>query len=569
MTRRGRRSRGLWLLALVVALATGGTVPAGADTTTQPQTFQGPGYSPEYADPPTGSENQSKLWFHADAWWALIVEPTGRSARVFELMPDHTWRPTSAVVNTDTGDVGDALRDGDAVHVVTRSSDASLFYVNLSFDAAARDYRVAAPVLVTPRNSGSPPTIAKDAAGALWVGYATATNVVVIRSLDGGLTWGRVTTLSSGGPGGAVEAGALIAFDDRVGMLWSDQASGSFRFASHRAGDDPTVWTQEVAVSGPNVADNHVSLGRIPGASGDTLVAVVKTADGDPIGNPAAGKIAVLVRAPGGQWSTVLVSSLDEGFNDPIVQVDLATNSLHVLASYNGSIVRKTSPLDAIAFPPGMGTTLVNGTGHQLSNPTGTKDVLDARSGLVVLASDWHSRTYRHAEMPLGPPAADPADQVPPTSPPTVQAQVLSSGAVALSWAAASDGDRWVPGGTGVPVAGYVVSRDGVEIASVPTTGMRDQLPAASETAASRVVEYSVAAVDASGNRSAPAALTVEIPAGGSSRTLVLVAVGLLALAAVLAAGYLLYRWRVVRGTQLPRPPQRSRELTRERTPVA
>jgi hypothetical protein len=572
MTPGARRARPLWLLALVAALAMamGGFVPAAADPATQPQTFQGSGYSADYPEPPTGSENQSKLWFHADAWWALLVEPTGRSVRVLELMPDHTWRPTSAVVNADAGDVGDALRDGNTVHVVTRGSDASLLYVNLTFDAAARDYRVAAPVLVTTRNSASPPTIAKDAAGALWVGYANATNVVVTRSVDGGLTWGRVTTLATAGPGGTPEVGALVAYDDRVGMLWSDQATGSFRFASHRAGDDPTVWLQEDAVSAPFVADDHVSLGRIPGDAGDTLVAVVKTAHGDPIGNPAAGMIDLLVRAPGGQWSVVPVSTVEDGLNDPVLQIDLATRTLHVLAAFNGSIVRKSSPLDTIAFAPGTGTTLVNGTGYQLSNPTGTKDPLDARSGLVVLASDWHSWTYRHAELSLGPPPADPGDQVAPTSPPTVQAQVLSSESVALSWAAATDGNRWVPGGTGVPVAGYILSRNGVEVAKVTSTGVEDQVPAMPETEGPRVVEYSVVAVDASGNRSVPAPLTVELPGAEQARPLVLVAIGLLVLAGVLTAGYLLYRWKVARDTRLPYAPRPSREehATR-RLPVA
>ena len=557
----------LWLLPLVAAaLAMGGIGPAAADRPMPPQTFEGPGYSATYTEPPTGSENQSKLWFHADAWWALLVEPTGRSARVSELMPDHTWRPTSAVVNADVGDVGDALRDGDTVHVVTRGSDASLFYVGLSFDAAAREYRVGAPVLVTPRNSSSPATIAKDAAGVLWVGYANATNVVVTRSEDGGLTWGRVTTLASGGDTTFTpEVGALVAYDDRVGMIWSDQATGSFRFASHRVGDDPTIWVQEVAVAGPTVADNHVSLDRIPGEAGDTLVAVVKTGFGDPIGAPAAGLIDLLVRAPGGQWSTVPVSTVDDGLNDPILQVDLATRTLRVFAQHNDSIVMKSSSLDALAFPPGIGTTFVNGTGHQLSNPTGTKGPVDARSGLVILASDWHSWTYRHAELSLGPPPADPGDQVPPTPPATLRAQVISPESVVLSWEAASDGTRWVPGGSGVPVAGYVVSRNGAEVTTVTSTGWEDKTRIDGTT----VVEYSVSAVDASGNRSAPASVTAELSGADQSRTLVYVAIGLLVLAGALTAGYLLYRWRVARGTRLPLTPHASRDEPRTRTPVS
>jgi hypothetical protein len=557
----------LSLLALVAAaLATGGVSPAAADRPTPPQTYEGPGYSATYTEPPTASESQSKLWFHADAWWALFVEPTGRSVRVSELMPDHTWRPTSAVVNADVGDVGDALRDGDTVHVVTRGADGSLFSVALSFDAAARDYRVGAPVLVTTRNSKSPATIAKDAAGALWIGYANATNVVVTRSEDGGLTWGRVTTLATGGGTTFTqEVGALIAYDDRVGMLWSDQSTGSFRFASHRAGDDPAIWVHEVARAGPNVADNHVSLGRIPGAAGDTLVAVVKTGFGDPLRGPAAGLIDLLVRAPGGLWSVVPVSTVDDGLNDPILQVDLATRTLRVFASHNNSIVTKSSSLDTIGFPPGIGTTLVNGTGHQLSNPTGTKDFLDTRSGLVILASDWHSWTYRHAELSLGPPLADPGDQVAPTPPATLRAQVLSAESVVLSWEAASDGARWVPAGSGVPVAGYVVSRDGVEVTTVTSTGWEDPTRNPASTTA---VEYSVTAVDATGNRSVPATVTVEFPGADQSRTLVSLAIGLFVLAGVLTAGYLLYRWRVARGTRLPHTPQPSRDEPRTRTPV-
>lgn len=569
MTRGGRRARSLGLLVLLAALVVGGVTPATADPAASPQTYHGAGYSRDYTTPPTSSENQSKLWFHADAWWALVVEPAGRTVRVHELMPDHTWRPTSAVIQADAGDVGDALRDGDAVHVVTRAADASLLYVHLTFDPAARDYRVAAPVLVTTRNSTSPPTIVKDAAGALWVGYANATNVVVTRSVDDGFTWGRVTTLSTEGPGGTAEVGALVAYDDRVGMLWSDQSTGSFRFASARAGEDPPVWAHEVAVAAPFAADNHVSVGRIPGEAGDTLVAAVKTAHGDQTGDPAAGMINLLVRAPGGQWSEVLVSTVENGLNDPIVQVDLASRSVHVFASYRGSIVRKSSPMDAIAFERGTGSTFVNGTGSQLGNPTGTKDPVDARSGLVILASDWHSTTYRHAELSLGPPPADAGDQVPPTSPPAVQAQVLSPGSVALSWGPATDGNRWVPGGTGVPVAGYIVSRDGVEVATVTATGLRDEVPGTPEAAGPRSVEYAVTSVDASGNRSAPASLTVELPAAQQSGPLVLVAAGLLVLACVLAGGYLVYRWRVARGARLPHDARPAREEEVTRVPVA
>src|SRR4051794_4785255 len=120
MRPRFRVPRMLLVALLAAALPMAGPSPATADQGALPRTYDGPAYSSTYTEPPTEGESQSKLWFLADAWWALLVEPSGKSVRVYELMPDHTWRPTSAVVNTDAGDVGDALRDGDTVHVITR-----------------------------------------------------------------------------------------------------------------------------------------------------------------------------------------------------------------------------------------------------------------------------------------------------------------------------------------------------------------------------------------------------------------------------------------------------------------
>lgn len=567
-----------WLPALAVAaLLTGGTSPAVADDSAAPRTFEGPTYSAEYPTSPTGAANQNKLWFYADAWWALLADPTGRVLRVHELMPDHTWRPTSAVVSSDSGDSGDALLEGDTVHVLTRSGDGSLLYERLSFDAGARDYRVAAPVTVTTRKSGAPAVIAEDAAGALWVGYATATNVLVLQSTDGGQTWGRTVTLASRPDGQTPEIAALVAYDDRIGMLWSDQAAGAFQFASHRTGDDPSVWSREVAASGPGVAGNHISLAAVPGEPSDTLVAAVRTGRDVPEEPGDSTLLELLVRTPDGQWSAAPISTIADGLDDPVVQVDQATRTLRVFAARVGAnrgggtptsaVVMKATPLDAIGFDPGPGEVFVNGTGRELGDPTVPKGPVDARSGLVVLAGDARTRIYRHAEMALRGAAtvADPQDTVPPTTPSGLHAQATSSESVVLSWDAANDGDRWVPGGTGVPVAGYVVSRNGVEVATVTSTAYEDR----SRATRARSVEYAVAAVDASGNRSTPTTLVVELPAPVKHSRLLPGAIALLALAGLLIAGNLVYRRKVARGARLPLAPQPPAERTDSRTPVA
>lgn len=515
-----------------VALALGPVLPAAAEDAT-PQTYKGPAFSPDVTDPPTRTASQSKLWFHAGTWWALLAEPAGRATRVFELMPDHSWRPTSAVVNTDAADIGDALLAGDTVHTVSRRSDTSLQYARLTYDAATRDYRADPPVLVPTRGASPPAVIAEDTRGRLWIAFASAARTAVTYSDNGGQTWARPFPLATRLAGETAEAVALVSYDDRIGLLWSDQTTGSFQFASHRDGDWPGLWSREQALAGPAQAGDHISLRRIQSPGADTLVAAVRTAPRLLVEPPGTPVLEVLIRAPDGRWSTAPVSTNTDGLEDPVLQVDEATRTLHLFASRNGSIVTKRSPLDAIGFPSGLGDLFMLGLQDELVDPTTSRDPVGFASGVVVLATDDTNRAYRHTELPIPSPTpvVDPADATPPGPPGELQATVTSPDSVILSWAAATDGDRWVPARNGVPVQSYVVLRDGVEVSTVTSTSAQDRPPPG---AAERSVRYQVQAVDAAGNRSAPAEVVVTLPGtDAGAATPRGVAMGLLPLAAV------------------------------------
>ncbi|TQN37904.1 hypothetical protein FHU33_4577 [Blastococcus colisei] len=536
MTPRHRRAQRLAAAGLAFfLLAAGPLLPAAADDGT-PRTYNGPAYSPDFPAPPTEKESQSKLWFHAGAWWALLLEPAGRTVRVFELMPDHSWRPTSAVVTTDAADTGDALRDGDLVHVVSRRSDASLHYVRLTFDPAARDYRADPSVLVPTRGSAQPAVIAKDTTGRLWVAFTSAVRTVVTYSDDGGQSWARNMPVAIRETGETPEAVAIVSYDDRIGLLWSDQTTGSFEFASHRDGDLPTVWSREQALVGPAQADDHISLLRVRGEPADTLVAAVKTSRGDEGEPPDSLLIEVLIRTPDGRWSAAPVSTIAEGYNEPIVQVDETTRTLHVFASRDGSIVTKRTSLDDIRFEPGIGALFAVGLDGELADPTSSKDPVDARSGLVVLASDSIDRAYRHAELPLtsATPTADPADQSPPNPPGNLTARALSPESVVLSWDEATDGNQWAPARNGVPAQQYVLLRDGAEVATLTSTSTQDQPRAGGDPTSAVSINYAVQAVDSAGNRSAPVGIVVDLPgAPPGPGTATIVGIGLLPLAAI------------------------------------
>jgi hypothetical protein len=352
--------------------------------------------------------------------------------------------------------------------------------------------------------------------------------------------------LASAGNGKTQEASALVAYDDRIGILWSNQAVGEFQFASHHDGDYSTIWTRETAATGPDSADNHISLVRfrLPGQSSDTLAAAVKTSmtdHGQPSTSPV---IEVLVRTPAGKWSVTPAATVADQLDDPVLQVDQATQTLHLFASRLGAIVTKTAPWNDIHFAPGAGSLFIDGIGANLFDPTVTADPVTAQSGLVVLASDNATKSYRHGELSLGAPVpVSPAvDKAPPTAPSNLAARVVSPDRTVVSWSPSTDGNSWVPAGNGVPVSKYLLLRNGTQIATLTSTSFEDQPRAGGPSAEAVSVRYQVVAVDAAGNRSPPSSVVVDLPATTSHRVEVLVGLVLLGVAA-LAGAFVLWRW--------------------------
>jgi hypothetical protein len=91
-----------------------------------------------------------------------------------------------------------------------------------------------------------------------------------------------------------------------------------------------------------------------------------------------------------------------------------------------------------------------------------------------------------------------PADVTPPAQPPDVLAQMMSPDDVAVTWKAAADD---------VGTAAYVVHRDGTAVAQTSLNHFID-----SGLAEARFYQYSVVALDAAGNASAPASTTITTP---------------------------------------------------------
>jgi PKD repeat protein len=71
-------------------------------------------------------------------------------------------------------------------------------------------------------------------------------------------------------------------------------------------------------------------------------------------------------------------------------------------AESGGTIYEKTSPIDAISFPTGQGTPFIrDAASANMNNATSTKQSVNSRTGLVVLASNNSTKVYWHADLPI------------------------------------------------------------------------------------------------------------------------------------------------------------------------
>ncbi|WP_324275676.1 hypothetical protein [Blastococcus brunescens] len=222
--------------------------------------------------PPSADKPQSKLWFHQGSWWALMVGAGSTSVYVHELMPDHTWRNTGALVDSRVNNTGDALWSGmdNRLYVASRAPGSPLQVNALTYNGANRSWSVVQgfPVTVNSGGGSESATIDQDSAGNLWVTYTRGARLWVAHS-----TGAARTTWTSGfqpNVGDTVlksdDISAVITFGNSIGLMWSDQESGAFRFAV-RAVDaaDTAPWSVEDALAGTGLADDHINLKQLVG----------------------------------------------------------------------------------------------------------------------------------------------------------------------------------------------------------------------------------------------------------------------------------------------------------------
>jgi hypothetical protein len=497
------------VLALVLStVAVSSPALAGSYSfSTAPVTYQGPSYVSSVTAGATEDKPQSKLWFHDGSWWALMVSATTAGVNVFELMPDHTWRDTGARVDTRANSTGDALWEGGKLYVASRASDSPGRLIRLSYQAASRTYSVDTdfPVQITPEASESL-TIARDTTGRLWATYTASKRVWVTHSTSSDAQWAAPfqppvedTRITSD------DISSIIAFDGKIGLMWSNQSSHTFRFTTHVDGAPTTAWSQvEQALGGTRMVDDHINMRSFTADEQGRVFVVVKTGQRD---DPDLPYIVLLVRARDGSWTSYVHSAVADNLTRPMLVIDEQSRELYVFANGSGKIHYKVTSIDAPQFGgAGRGSEFMAWNKASINDVTAAKSPTSSSKGLIVLASDAKNKRYYHAAMalpsgappqdppPQDPPPQDPPPQEPPgdssapTEPGSLRAVAPSPWRVELSWSASTDD---------VGVTGYRIFRDGVPVETTTSTTWDDV-----SVAPSIEYAYEVEAFDAAGNTS-------------------------------------------------------------------
>jgi hypothetical protein len=423
------RQRAFWAMAalvLVVLVSSLGGSLAAAQTTGDAGyrdfSFAGSGS-------PTAEKPQSKLWFNDGSWWGSLFDASQGDFFIYRYdAANHTWVNTGTPIDGRNTSRADTLWDGTRLYVVsainsTSYSDRNAYLYRYSYDAATKSYSLDPNFPVTVA-SGLMESIVldKDTTGKLWVTYAQGGKVYVNNSQDSDSSWGtpvvpRVKGASNLKPD---DISSVIAFDGQIGLMWSNQTDDAIYFATRIDGDPNNRWQESrTAIMGPKSTDDHINLKSVQADSKGRVFAAVKTSYNDGSNaNPNQPLIYLLERDTLGNWISYAFGRVQDDHTRPIVLIDEENRNVYMFATAPvsaGVIYYKKTSMDNISFEDqvGLGTPFIkSSTDTTINNATSTKQSVNSKTDLLVLAGDDTTKYYLHntIDIPAGVSSPDAPD---------------------------------------------------------------------------------------------------------------------------------------------------------------
>lgn len=426
---------------LAFCLAATGLVVASAPAAQAATTYgyQSIAYS-GVANPPTSDKPQSKLWFNDGSWWADMWT-TGSGWHIFRLdRSTHKWVDTGVLNDSRSSTLADTLWDGShlyiASHVVTISSNgttnasvsgqpAKLY--RYSYTAGKYTLDAGFPTVIT-NNSSESMTIDRDSTGAIWAtwtqvaGNSTTgfTNTVYVNaSTPGGTKWLAPFVLPVSNPRPAPDdISSVVSYaKNKIGVMWSDQRTGTMWWATRTDGTSPTAtssWNVQPAIQGKGQADDHLNLKALLADPSGRVYAAAKTSLDTTSSDKSLAQLQLLVFKPGtGSFTKSTMATVGDCVTRPQILLDTQNNKVHAFftapsasgCAYigaTGSIYEKTASMDSPVFGSGRGTPVIqDGASDHVNDVTTTKQAVNRSTGIVVMATNNVTKRYWYSDRPL------------------------------------------------------------------------------------------------------------------------------------------------------------------------
>jgi hypothetical protein len=361
----------------------------------------------------TQDKPQSKLWFNAGTWWAIMSD--GTDVYFYKLANGLFVKQTfpDAMVDAENAARADVLWDGTHLFVLMyRNSTGRLS--KYSYNGATKTYTRLPnfPVTLSLASGTESAVIEKDSTGKLWIAYDPGNEIRVIWSTNPEHTsWNTMgMALASVDED---DIAAIVAFNNRIGVMWSNQRSDSdnFGFRLHVDGASDTTWGPvEIVEQGGDIADDHINLAVTPTQD---VIAITKSSDGP-------NEINLFVRwHDSNTWDGPYFVA--DHATRPIVVFDRDNQDVYVfytdwsISTQQGKVSYNMAPLsDLTEFSNRIEFIVV--PGGNLNDVTSTKQAVDASTGLLVMAKSGSEAYYKLLEI------------VPSGTPPVNHAPVVNAG---------------------------------------------------------------------------------------------------------------------------------------------
>ena len=366
------------------------------------------------ATAPTGEKPQSKTWFHDGTWWAVMYNPTSGAFEIYKRAND-AWTTTGTLVDGRDRSWQDVMWDGNHLQVVSSGTSPSdpgmaVRYSRLGYDASTGRWTTEIPQQAITNYGVEVAVLDRDSTGTVWITWTHNSTVYVAHSTTDQSTWsnGFAIPVPNSNRLSSDDISSIVSFNGHIGVMYSDQAAAgspdNFYWATHRDGDDEKAWTVESALTGIEMADDHINLKAIDGDPAVQVLAAVKTS----LNRSNEPQILLLSLDDAGTWHSTPVLRVSDGTPTRAqVAIDKSRREAYVFAAEGpcctgGAIFMKKASLDDLTFPVGTGIPVIqSATDKKINNVNTPKQTLSAATDLPVLASDDKTRHYWHTLIKL------------------------------------------------------------------------------------------------------------------------------------------------------------------------